>query len=139
MDPLSIAASCTALVTTIAKISVELTSFSRRVREARNDVDLVVRELVSLTTTLEYMAGDINDNDCGKALPSSLLSQIKNILAGCDNVIIQIAQTISKFDGDGVIVRSKWAISGQGDMEKLRSSLEAHKSALGIGLDMLLL
>jgi hypothetical protein len=139
MDPFSIAVTCTALVSTITKLSTTLMGFSRRVRESRHDITVVVQELGSLITTLEYLAEDMSDTENSKRVPSSLVSQIKGILTGCDNVVMQIAQTINKFDADGLIVRAQWAITGHGDMEKLRSSLEAHKAALGIGLDMLLL
>ena len=139
MDPFSIAVTCTALVSTITKLTKTLTSFSRRVRESRHDITVIVQELVSLITTLEYLAEDMSDPENCKKLPPSLVSQMKGLLAGCDKVVMQISQSISKFDSDGLIVRTQWAITGHEDMEKLRSSLEAHKSALAIGLDMLLL
>ncbi len=113
-----------------------ISTFVRQVRDARVDLDAVSRELVSLKSILEILAEDTAGSGAN-GLPESLTIQIQGIMSGCDDVIMQITTILSKYDGNGLVGRSHWAISGRGDIDKLRSSLEAHKSALNIALDML--
>jgi len=115
---------------------VTISTFVRQVRDARVDLDAVSRELVSLKSILEILAEDAAGSGAN-GLPESLTMQIQGIMSGCDDVIIQITRILSKYDGNSLVARSQWAISGRGDIDKLRSSLEAHKSALNIALDML--
>ena len=115
---------------------ITISTFVRQVRDARGDLDAVSRELVSLKSILEILAEDTARSGAN-GLPESLIMQIQGIMSGCDDVIIQITSILSKYDGNGLVARSQWAINGRGDIDKLRSSLEAHKSALNIALDML--
>jgi hypothetical protein len=136
MDPISIAAGALGLAGTIGKLSISISVFVRSVRDARSDMDDVLRELVSLKTILEMLAEDTAETH-SKNLPDSLTKQIRGILGGCDGVVVQITETISKYSGKSILAKGQWVINGKGDMDVLRSSLEAHKSALNIALDML--
>jgi hypothetical protein len=137
MDPISISASCVGLVATIAKTSIAVTSFVRDVRDARRDLDAVSRELSSLTTILELLAEDTTDKK-GQLLPASLQAQITGILTNCDDVVVEIEDGLVKHKKSKLGRRGYWTIGGgQGDMSKLRATLEAHKSALEIALEML--
>ncbi|PMD29641.1 hypothetical protein L207DRAFT_593211 [Hyaloscypha variabilis F] len=113
MDPLSITTACVGLVGSVTKISIQISDFVRKAREARGDLDRVSRELVSLKTVLEILSEDAGT---GKGFPDSL-----------------------KHAGGGITPAVKWTLFGRDDMDKLRSSLEAHKSALDIALDMVAL
>jgi hypothetical protein len=137
MDPLSISASCVGLVATIAKTSTALTCFVRDVRDARRDLDAVSRELSSLKTVLELLAEDTVDEKA-QSLPAGLQAQITGILTNCNGVVIEIEDGLSKHEKSKLGRAGYWTMGGgKGDMSKLRSSLEAHKSALEIALDML--
>jgi Fungal N-terminal domain of STAND proteins len=138
MDPLSITATCITLVTTISKVSIQINSFVREVRSARGDLDAVSRELISLKTILEMLSEDA-ENSTGRELPQSLVRQISGILTNCNGVLEQIEASLQKHAGGGVKRGVKWSLSGRDDVNKLRSSLEAHKSALDIALDMVAL
>jgi len=135
MDPLSIAGTCVSLVGTITKTSILVTGFVRDVRAARSDLDAVSRELLSLKTVLELLADDVAE-PAGKGFPETLKKQITGIVSNRSGVIIEIEQTLKKHEGTGLKKSAQWASSGKDDMAKLRSSLEAHKSALEIALDM---
>ncbi|RBR26195.1 uncharacterized protein FIESC28_00978 [Fusarium coffeatum] len=137
MDPLSIATGCASLITTIGSLSLSITSFVRGCREARTDLDRVSRELHSLQTALELIQEDAKDDT--KPFPDIIQRHVSDIVTNCNSVVVEIQTCITKY-GDGK-ARSKaaWALNGQGDMQKLRSSLEAHKSALELALDMLTL
>jgi hypothetical protein len=57
----------------------------------------------------------------------------------CGNVIVQIEKCLESHAGARLRAGVKWSLAGKGDMEKLRSTLEAHKSALDIALEMVTL
>jgi hypothetical protein len=86
MDPLSISTGALAIAGTIGRLSITISAFVREVRDARNDMDEVLRELVSLKTTLEMLAED-TEGQKSNDLPGSLTKQISGILNGCDRVI----------------------------------------------------
>ncbi|KAF7542262.1 hypothetical protein G7Z17_g11728 [Cylindrodendrum hubeiense] len=137
MDPLSIASGCAGLITAIGSLSLSIHAFVRTCREARGDLDRVSRELFSLQTVLELIQEDVADD--GKLFPPTLERQISGILSNCTSVVLEVQSCITKY-GDGRLKsRMTWTVNGQGDMEKLRTSLEAHKSALELALDMLTL
>ncbi|KAF4439419.1 Chitin synthase A [Fusarium acutatum] len=135
MDPLSIISGCAGLITAIGSLSISINTFVRSCREARSDLDRVSRELHSLQTVLELIEEDAKDDT--KPFPPTIQHHVSGIVTNCGSVVLEVETCIKKY-GDGRIKsRATWAINGQGDMEKLRSSLEAHKSALELALDML--
>ena len=136
MDPLSIPASCVTIATFITKLSVQAGLFVREIREARNDVTLITQELVSLKLVLELLAEDAKNHG---PFSSSLEKQILGILTNCSDVVSQVEQSLQKHSPARLKTGVEWTLTGRGDMQKLRSSLEAHKSALDIALDMIAL
>jgi hypothetical protein len=138
MDPLSIATGCVSLVVSISKLTISISGFVREVRGARSDLDAVSRDLLSLKTVLELLAEDASDSN-DTVFPETLRKQVTGIIANCTGVLEQIEEVLKKHSGNRIDKAAKWAISGQNDVAKLRSSLEAHKSALEIALDMVAL
>ncbi|CAO2652988.1 Nn.00g023990.m01.CDS01 [Neocucurbitaria sp. VM-36] len=136
MDPLSITAACVSLIATITKTSISVSTFVRTVRAARSDLDAVSRELASLKTLLELIAEDAADVG---TFPDTLRKHISGILSNCGLVLVEVQRLIDKYHGPGVIKGSKWAVVGSEDVGKLILSLEAHKSALEIALEMVTL
>ncbi|KAG5748978.1 hypothetical protein H9Q70_008348 [Fusarium xylarioides] len=135
MDPLSIISGCAGLITAIGSLSVSINAFVRSCREARSDLDRVSRELHSLQTVLELIEEDAKDDT--KPFPPTIQHHVSGIVTNCGSVVLEVETCIKKY-GDGRIKnRAAWAINGQGDMEKLRYSLDAHKSALELALDMI--
>ncbi|KLP00725.1 uncharacterized protein FFB20_08742 [Fusarium fujikuroi] len=135
MDPLSIISGCAGLITAIGSLSTSINTFVRSCREARSDLDRVSRELHSLQTVLELIEEDAKDDT--KPFPLTIQHHVSGIVTNCGSVVLEVETCIKKY-GDGRIKsKAAWAINGQGDMEKLRSSLEAHKSALELALDMI--
>jgi hypothetical protein len=135
MDPLTITATCIGLVSTIGKVSYQINSFVRQVRDSRHDLDAVSRELHSLETILNILSDEEDEQEKQDALPPNLVAQIAVVLSNCGVVLGQIQASLKKHQGGGLVKGIKWTVSGRDDMEKLRSSLEAHKSALGLTLD----
>lgn len=133
-DPLSIAATCIGLASTIARTSLAVISFVKDVRDAQSDLDAVSTELYSLKTVLEILADDCNDSP--DKIPQILQKQISGITTSCAGVVVEIEKTLKKHEGGKLNKAAKWVASGKSDVIKLQSSLEAHKSALEIALDM---
>ncbi|CCT76144.1 uncharacterized protein FFB20_09145 [Fusarium fujikuroi] len=136
MDPLSITTGCVGLISTIGTLSLSINSFVRTCREARNDLDRVARELLSLQTVLELIKDAIDED---KTFPNTLAYHVSNILANCHLVVTELQGCLTKYGSNRLKTKAGWAISGQGDVTKLRSNLEAHKAALELALDMLAL
>ncbi|KAH6063529.1 hypothetical protein HBI67_141140 [Parastagonospora nodorum] len=136
MDPLSISVSCITLITTITQVSVAVTNFVREVRDARGDLDAISRELVSLKSVLELLAED-TEGPHTATLPERLKDQIIDILKNCKHVVTDVEASLKKHSASRLGRAGHWAVGGgKGDMTKFRSSLETHKTALGLALDM---
>ncbi|KAF4624306.1 hypothetical protein G7Y89_g13867 [Cudoniella acicularis] len=138
MEPLSITATCLGLVSTITKTSWAVIGFVKDVRAARSDLDGVSRELLSLKTVLELLADDVTEST-NEFFPQTLQKQITGIVTNCTEVVIDIEQTLKKHEGSKLSKAAQWVAFGKSDVVKLQSSLEAHKSALEIALDMVTL
>jgi hypothetical protein len=138
MDPISFTATCIGLASTITRTSLIVIGFVKDVRAARSDLDAVSRELLSLKTVLGLLADDVNDSNT-KPIPQMLQKQITGIVANCTDVVVDIEQTLKKHEGGKLNKAAKWVASGKSDVAKLQLSLEAHKSALEIALDMVTL
>jgi hypothetical protein len=111
MDPLSISATCISLIGIITKTS---------------------------KTVLELLADDVVDPS-NESFPETLKKQIAGIVTNCSVVVTEIEQTLKKHEDSRLSKAAQWDMSGKDDIAKLRSSLEAHKSALEIALDMVTL
>ncbi|KAG4253696.1 hypothetical protein FPRO04_08907 [Fusarium proliferatum] len=136
MDPLSIATGCATLISTIGSLSLSINSFVRTCRESRGDLDRVARELLSLQTVLELIQEDVTDES--KVFPTTLGRHVSGIIINCNSVVVELQECITKYGVDSRLkTKAGWAINGQGDVAKLRSNLEAHKTALELALDML--
>jgi hypothetical protein len=137
-DPLSVAVSCVSLASGITKAAVSITAFVKDVRGARSDLDAVSRELGSLQTLLELLAEDASEAS-ENPFPTTLQKQISGIITNCTDVVRQIEELVEKHQGNRVARGTMWATGGQADMLKLKATLEAHKSALELGLEMVAL
>lgn len=137
VDPLSIATGCASLITTIGSLTLSITSFVRSCREARSGLDRVSRELHFLQTVLELIQEDAKDDT--KPFPETIQRHVSGIVTNCNSAVVEVQACITKYGDGKVRNKAAWVLNGQGDMEKLRSSLEAHKSALELALDMLTL
>jgi hypothetical protein len=138
MDPLSITATCVGLASTITRTSLVVISFVKDVRSARSDLDSISRELSSLKTILELLAEDVNDSTT-QSIPQTLQKQITGIITNCTGVVVDIEKTLAKHEGGRTSKAAKWVAFGKNDVAKLQLSLEAHKAALEIALDMVTL
>lgn len=132
MDPLSISTACVSLIATLGRIFPQIVSFVSDVRDARRDMDAVSRELHSLSLSLE----NLRDDSIKINYPEGSHRTLITVLGNCDHVANEIEALLNKMASGNIGRRMQWTIYGRDDMNKLRSRLEAHKSAIDIALDM---
>lgn len=134
-DPLSIAASCVGLLSAIATATVRINGFVRTARDARPDLNAVSRELSSLRTVLELIQADAEESQ--NQLPESIINHLCEVLTNCNGAVADIEKILKKYEKNDAMTSGRWAMSGKGDVEKLRTHLEAHTSALSLVLNMM--
>jgi hypothetical protein len=132
MDPLSISTACVSLIATLGRILPQIGSFVSDVRDARRDMDAVYRELNSLLRSLE----NLRDDSIKVEYPEGSRRTLITVLGNCNHVTKEIEALLNKITSGNIGRRMQWTMYGQDDMNKLRSRLEAHKSAINIALDM---
>lgn len=138
MDPLSITTACIGLVSTITKTSIQVAGFVKDVRAARNDLDCVSGELLSLKTVLELLAEDFTEFTRG-CVPQTITKQITGIIKNCSGVVIDIEEELRKHEDGTLNKAAHWVAFERSNVMKLQTSLKAHKSALDIALEMITL
>jgi hypothetical protein len=72
-------------------------------------------------------------------VPQALTVQFSGIITQTRGIVDQIKNSIDEQSAARISRRIRWVVSGREDMEKLRSSLEQHKSALDLAVDCLAL
>lgn len=127
MDPLSITMACVTAIGTISKATVEVPLFISGVREARKDMEAVLRELTSLTLCLSMIRDDAEK----VTFPAALLAVVQS----CDEIANEIVRLMDnlRLKKTG---RIRWNLTERDQINKLRSSLESHKSCIDVALDM---
>jgi hypothetical protein len=133
MDPLSIVGTAFSLAGNIAKASVAIVEFTRDVKDATKDLNSVSKELQALNGILDPLGRSLRSNR-GGTLPHEWTQQVSDILDGCNTIVLDLTQVLQKYQRDKIWTKMKWALFGQGDIQKLRESLEAYKMALSLGL-----
>ncbi|KAK4110889.1 hypothetical protein N656DRAFT_184469 [Canariomyces notabilis] len=129
MDPFSITAACVSLLDTVLSASSATVTFIRECREARGEVQAVSGELHVLSTVLDVLRDE--------KLPATLESSIHSILKDCNVIVSDIVKLLKKHSGVSRADRAaRWALNGRGEVNKLRSTLEAHRSALNLALEV---
>ncbi|KAI1497466.1 Rho GTPase activation protein [Biscogniauxia marginata] len=129
----SITTDCITLGSKIAKVLFILTGFVREVREARADVDHVSRELHSLQGVLDLLKEDAG------LFPPELGEQTPAIIEHCSNVVDELDASLSILSSTELPKqekRARWVDAGRKNSARFRTTLEAHKSILGVALDL---
>lgn len=130
MDPFTITATCVGLIAAIAQLSSQISTFAKRVKDARNDMEDVLRELRTLSASLEKM----RDDHHMEKYPLSLRQNLLDTLKSCGDVTKQMADLVQKLSSSKVLGRLQWSLSKRDKLMDLKSKLEGHKSAIAIAL-----
>ncbi|TGJ82607.1 hypothetical protein E0Z10_g6162 [Xylaria hypoxylon] len=128
-----ITADCVALDGRIAELLLTLAVFVRHVREARSDVDAVSRELHSLQTALGLLKED------AALFPPELAEHTPVMIEHCSLVIDKLDESVSVLDDPELSKqekRTQWLGMGRAETASFRTTLEAHRAAIGLALDL---
>jgi hypothetical protein len=123
MDPLSITASAVGILGTIAKLSVDISQFVSGVRQAADDISSVQRELEAISIPLTRL------KESAALVPVDLREGLSKVLSGCKEEVEGLQKQLQTAT-DGYGRRARWVMTGKAEMNKRRSALESHKSAL---------
>ena len=130
---LAITVACSSLTSSIITLSKQIVTFVSDFRDARKDMDAVSRELSSLSLCIQ----GLRDDSSKIQLPESLQQNLVGVLRNCDDVTKEMRELLQKLSSENFRRRIQWSIIARDEMNKLRSRLEAHKSAIDIALDMI--
>jgi hypothetical protein len=117
MDPLSISAACISLIAGIAKISVEVSSFIRDVRDAHKELDAVSRELSSLSISLSALADDSEKHS--HIFQPRLGENVHIVVKNCDQVVAEIGAVLGKMSKSSITQKAQWVTYGRSEISKL--------------------
>jgi hypothetical protein len=134
MDPLSITTGCLALIGAISKTSIFITHFIRGCREARGDLTSVSHELFDLQFVLDFLKEDsaVVDDD---VLPGFIRAQILSVIGNCGEVIDKIEKVLNDIS-ESRVPAARWMVDGKKEVATLKSSLETHRRALNLALEI---
>jgi chromosome segregation ATPase len=130
---LAITVASASLISGIVTLSKQVTTFVSDVRAARKDMEAVSGELSSLTLCLEALRNDSLNIKFSESLQQNLVGVLRN----CDDVIKEMQDLLKKLSSESLGRRMEWSMLARDEMNKLRSRLEAHKSAIDIALDLI--
>jgi len=132
MDPLSITTGCVSLTAGMSNLVMRISMFVAEVRNARKDMDTVLRELASLQLSLGTLGSDSQHR--GIAYLPGMKDGISQILVNIEMVTNQINDLLIKLSSGRLGRRVQWAMTEKDEINKLRSSLESNKMALEVAL-----
>lgn len=134
MDPLTITTAAASLCATVFTLVKTIGAFVTTARNARNELDAVSRELISLQVCLEVLENDhkVGNDFFGNELEVPLKQVLVNIQLCCSQIDDMITRLKTNRFGRPV----KWALQQKDEMNRLRSSLETHKTSLQMALQL---
>ena len=132
LDPLTIATSCLSLINGIASLTLHITAFVNDVRGARKDMDMISRELTSLSLCLGALSTDCQSQRV--RYPETSQKGIEGALLNIDVLTHQVKNLLQNLSSGRLGRRIQWTMQSKDTVDKLRSSLETQKSTLEIAL-----
>ncbi|KAF2855729.1 ankyrin [Plenodomus tracheiphilus IPT5] len=130
--PSTIAARCAAVSTSIGQVIPDISSFARKVRESRHDLNAINNDLLVIKTGLGISQDDFSKS--GLKLPAPLIDALMQILDSCDNTSERLHKAFLKLSC-GVAPQSDWQSLKDGLLVNLRHDLDASKVVLDLAID----
>jgi hypothetical protein len=140
MDPLSVAASVAGLLSLAGSLSGKLSTFVRRVRDAPDELKIILTELNGLKTVLGelqlYILGNTLVHPARRHL--ILVEQVLTTLTGCVTTCSDLEVELKDIDLDGndlSIDRAKWALKER-SVGIVMQRLNSYKTSLILMLNI---
>ena len=132
IDPLTITTGCVSLLGGLTALSKQITSFAVVAHGARSDMEAFSKEIASLSPCLEAL----RQPDLIGFYPDALRPNLVTIIRECDGVTGKMRQLLTKLSSGSAGRRMQWSFTARDEADRLRQSLEAHKSALQIAISL---
>lgn len=137
MDPFSIVGTLSGLVLAVSKVTAQAHNLKGGFKDAPSDVELITRDLVSLSSILTQLEDDLQSPVFEThPIPAEVQADTKKVLESCKKVF-QRVEGLSKSYVDvdkRTLKKMQWAMTGHGDATKLSRILGDHKSTLQLTL-----
>ncbi|CAA9961979.1 Arp Ankyrin repeat [Pyrenophora teres f. maculata] len=134
--PSTVAARCAALGTSIAQVIPDISTFARKVRHARHDLNTINTHLLVIKTALGIAQDDFSAT-CGE-LPPSLVDAVSRVLDSCDDTSERLHKAFVKLSCSRH-PKDDWRTLKDGPLVNLRHDLDASKVVLELALDYITL
>ena len=132
MEPLTIATTCLGLINGIASLAQHISVFVNDVRGARKDMDMISRELASLSLCLEALRTDCRSERV--QYPKASRKCLQGALLNIDVVTQQVKDLLQRLSSGRLGRRIQWTMQSKDTVDRLRTSLETQKSTIEIAL-----
>jgi Fungal N-terminal domain of STAND proteins len=132
VEPFTIASVVVTLLTRFGTTAVTIRNFISDYREASHDLRRVSTELSTVRSILENIRDDLEAPNF--VVSPSVEGGVTEVAKGCSHTVTEMETLLLKFLEHRRTRKVAWAMYGQGDMDKLRRNLEAHKLTLSVVL-----
>lgn len=131
-DPLSIAASCIAVMTAVGQTTRLVRDFVRTYRNARTDLVRLSQEISVLDLILQSLHDIVSDGTGIAGVPPRVLEQLDTIIRDCGSILDNIQAVLDGFVGTWA--ETKWVLTGKKKIADQVVLLEANRKALDLAL-----
>ncbi|KAK1757055.1 hypothetical protein QBC47DRAFT_174591 [Echria macrotheca] len=134
-DPLSIAASCIAVITAAGQTAKVVRDFVRDFSHGQADVSCLSQEISQLNDVLQSIRDVEQSGDIGQArVPQRMQAQLIALVDNCRRVLAEIDEILTWYLGGSGARAAHWALSGKKKIEDQAALLEGHRKALELCL-----
>ena len=131
-DPLSIAASCIAVMTAVGQTTRLVRDFVRTYRNARTDLVRLSQETSGLDLILQSLHDIVSDGTGIAGVPPQVLEQLDTIIRDCGSILDNIQAVLDGFVGTWA--ETTWVLTGKKKIADQVVLLEANRKALDLAL-----
>lgn len=101
------------------------------IRTAEADVNEIISEFESISATIKLLNQDFLERT-----PEHLRGKISDVVASCGKTINEIHGILSYYHPPLGTRIFRWVSTGKKSLERLKNSLNTHRFALGMALDI---
>ncbi|KAF2682259.1 hypothetical protein K458DRAFT_73830 [Lentithecium fluviatile CBS 122367] len=132
----TVAARCASLSTAISQIITDTTSFSRRLRDSRHEINALNADLLAVKLSLDIARDDFSHADAN--IPPLLVEATSTLLDCCSTATQSLHKPIIRLTTSDVR-KEIWQIFKKRSLDVLRQNIEALRCALDLVLDLIVL
>jgi hypothetical protein len=135
MGPAAVVPSCVALISTAGHVAEGLLGNFYDSNDMPVEFNKIIHEIESLKSVLALLAE--SEPSLLKLKFRSLSSDLQDVISSCHTVVCELDVTITRHGSDCISSLVSWALTGETEIAKLRSSIGFHQSALQLTLELI--